>query len=87
MITPDGPLGFQVSATDPDHEMRLIGHFSTLAEAEAFADSMRQIDGGQSYSMGPKAIGLTVVSTQHTRERHRLGLPRDARLSVGRIFG
>ena len=59
MITPDGPLGFQVSATDPDHEMRLIGHFSTLAEAEAFADSMRQIDGRQSYSMGPKAIGLT----------------------------
>ena len=55
MITPDGRLGFQVSATDdPDHEMILIGHFSTLAEAEAFADSMRQIDGGQSYSMGPK---------------------------------
>ena len=54
MITPDGPLGFQVSATDPDHEMRLIGHFSTLAEAEAFADSMRQIDAGRSHSMRPE---------------------------------
>jgi hypothetical protein len=47
-------LGFQVSATHPDHEMRVIGHFSTLAEAEAFANSMRQIDGGRSHSMGPK---------------------------------
>jgi hypothetical protein len=54
MITPDGPLGFQVSATGPDHETRLIGDFSTLAEAEAFADSMRQIDAGRSYSMGPR---------------------------------
>jgi hypothetical protein len=53
-ITPDGPLGFQVSATHPDHEMSVIGHFSTLAEAEAFANSMRQIDGGRSHSMGPK---------------------------------
>jgi hypothetical protein len=53
MITADGPLGFQVNAVDPDHETTLIGHFSTLAEAEAFADSMRQSDGGRSYSMGP----------------------------------
>ena len=54
VVTPGGPLGFQVSATGPDHEARLIGNFSTLAEAEAFADSMRQIDAGRSYSMGPK---------------------------------
>ena len=54
MITPDRPLGFQVSALYPDHDTRLIGHFSTLVEAEEFADSMRQIDGGRSYSMGPK---------------------------------
>ena len=55
VITPDGPLGFRVSAADDlDRETRLIGHFSTLAEAEEFADSMRQIDGGRSYSMGPK---------------------------------
>jgi hypothetical protein len=53
MITADGPLGFQVSAMDPDHETRMIGHFSTLAEAEEFADSMRQIDGGRSYFMAP----------------------------------
>jgi hypothetical protein len=54
MITPDRPLGFQVSALYPDHDTRLIGHFSTLVEAEEFADSMRQIDGGRSYSMGPE---------------------------------
>jgi hypothetical protein len=57
MITPDASSGFQVSATHPDHEMRLIAHFSTLAEAEAFADSMRQIDAGRTYSMGPKQAG------------------------------
>jgi hypothetical protein len=39
---------------DPDHETRLIGHFNTLAEAEEFADSRRQIDGSCSYSMRPK---------------------------------
>jgi hypothetical protein len=54
MVTPGGPLGFQVNATGPDYEVRLVGNFSTLAEAEAFADSMRQIDAGRSYAMGPK---------------------------------
>jgi hypothetical protein len=53
MIAPGGPLGFQVNATGPDHQARLIGNFSTLAEAEAFADSMRQIDADRSFSMGP----------------------------------
>ena len=47
-------MGFQVNATGPEHETRLIGEFSTLAEAEAFAALMRQIDAGRSYSMGPK---------------------------------
>jgi hypothetical protein len=54
VVTPGGTLGFQVSATGPDHAQALVGDFSTLAEAEAFADSMRQIDAGRSYSMGPK---------------------------------
>jgi hypothetical protein len=54
VVTPGGPLGFQVNATGPDYEVRLVGNFSTLAEAEAFADSMRQIDAGRSYAMGPK---------------------------------
>jgi hypothetical protein len=48
-----GPMGFQVNATSPEHETRLIGDFSTLAEAEAFAALMRQIDAGRSYSTGP----------------------------------
>jgi Chalcone isomerase-like len=30
-------LGFQVSATGPEHEISLIGDFRSLAEAEAFA--------------------------------------------------
>jgi hypothetical protein len=47
-------LGYQVNATGPDQETRLIGDFSTLAEAEAFAASMRQIDGGRSYLMASK---------------------------------
>jgi hypothetical protein len=50
---PGGPSGFQVNATGSDHEIRLIGDFSTLAEAEAFAHSAREIDAGRSYSMGP----------------------------------
>ena len=54
VTTPGGPLGFQVSATGPDHEAGLVGDFATLAEAEAFAASMRRIDGGRSYSMGQK---------------------------------
>jgi hypothetical protein len=57
VVTPGGPLGFQVNAIGPDHEARLIGDFSTLAEAEAFATSMREIDAGRSYSMGPKQSG------------------------------
>jgi hypothetical protein len=48
-------MGFQVSATGPDHAPgALVGNFSTLAEAEAFADSMLRIDAGRTYSMGPK---------------------------------
>jgi hypothetical protein len=52
MITLDGPLGFQVNSVDPDHRRRLIGHFTTLAEAESFAESMGQIDGSRSHDMG-----------------------------------
>ena len=51
VVTPGGPLGFQVSVMGPDHEMRLISDFSTLAEAEAFTESMRRIDAGHSFSM------------------------------------
>jgi hypothetical protein len=54
VVTPGGPLGFQINVTGSDHEMRLLGDFGTLAEAEAFADSMREIDAGRSFSMGPK---------------------------------
>jgi hypothetical protein len=54
VVIPGGPMGFQVNAAGPDYDTRLIGDFSTRAEAEAFAASMRQIDAGRSYSLGPK---------------------------------
>jgi hypothetical protein len=50
MIAPAGPLGFQVSAKGPDHQMRRIGDFST--EADAFTDSLRQIDASRSAGGG-----------------------------------
>jgi hypothetical protein len=54
VVVPGGPLGFQVSVIDSDGGRRLVGDFSTHGEAEAFAQSMRQIDAGRSYAMGPK---------------------------------
>jgi hypothetical protein len=57
VVTPTGPLGFQVAATGlPDQASGLIADFSSLAEAEAFAASMRQIDAGRTYSMAPKEL-------------------------------
>ena len=54
-VIPTGPLGFQVTATGlPGETSRLIADFASLAEAEAFAASMRQIDAGRTYSMAPK---------------------------------
>jgi hypothetical protein len=38
----------------PEGIVGLIADFGSLAEAEAFAASMRQIDAGRTYSMGPK---------------------------------
>lgn len=45
LVTPTGPLGFQVTASNGGSN--LIGDFTSLSEAEAFAVSMRQIDAGQ----------------------------------------
>ena len=59
MVTPGGPLGFQVNATGLDHEARLIGDFSTLAEAEAFADSDAPDRRRPFLFHGAEAIGLT----------------------------
>ena len=56
-ITPTGPLGFQVTATGlPGETSGLIADFRSLAEAEAFVASMRQIDSGRTYSMAPKEL-------------------------------
>jgi len=55
VVTPTGPLGFQVSVAGlPEGRTGLIADFGTLAEAEAFATLMRQIDNGLTYSMAPK---------------------------------
>ena len=48
-VTGTEPKGFQVSVTGPSGT-NLIGDFSTLQEAEAFADKMRVIDAGRSHS-------------------------------------
>ena len=56
-VTPTGPLGFQVTATGlPGETSGLIAEFASLAEAEAFAASMRQIDAGLTYSLPPKEL-------------------------------
>jgi hypothetical protein len=60
-VTPTGPLGFQVTATGLPGETieessRLIADFGSLAEAEVFAASMRQIGVGRTYSMAPKEL-------------------------------
>ena len=50
-VTATGPKGFQVSVTGPaPRGTSLIGDFGSLQEAEAFADQMREIDAGRSYS-------------------------------------
>ena len=44
-------MGYQVSLARPyPHGTSLIGDFYSLQEAEAFADKMREIDAGRSYS-------------------------------------
>jgi hypothetical protein len=48
-VTGTEPKGFQVSVTGPSGT-NLIGDFSTLQEAEAFADKMRVIDADRSHS-------------------------------------
>jgi hypothetical protein len=60
-VTPTGPLGFQVTATGLPGETieetsRLIADFGSLAEAEVFAASIRQIGVGRTYSMAPKEL-------------------------------
>ena len=50
-VTATGPRGFQVSVTGPaPRGASLISDFGSLHEAEAFADQMRKIDAGRSYS-------------------------------------
>jgi hypothetical protein len=48
-VTGTESRGFQVSVTGPSGT-NLIGDFSTLQEAEAFADQMRAIDADRSHS-------------------------------------
>jgi hypothetical protein len=50
--------GFQVSVTGPSGT-NLIGDFSTLQEAEAFADQVRVIDADQSHSTPTPLPGST----------------------------
>ena len=55
VVTPTGPLGFQVSATDLAQALiGLVADFGSLSEAEAFAASMRQIDAKGTHLMDPE---------------------------------
>jgi hypothetical protein len=54
-------LGFQVSATEPEHEIRLIGDFSSLAEAEAFAFDAMDVE-----------TFLALVPAMHDGDNHSL---------------
>lgn len=50
VVSPTGPLGYQVSAAGEGGN-RVIADFASQEEAEAFASSMRRIDGGRTHSM------------------------------------
>jgi len=55
VVTPTGPLGFQVTATDlAEAPIGLVADFSSVAEADAFAAAMRQIDAEGTHLMDPK---------------------------------
>jgi len=43
-VTPTGPKGYQVTAIGPLLDGALVGDFCSEADAEAFAERMRQID-------------------------------------------
>lgn len=56
-VTPTGPMGFQVTATPlPGAVPHVVGNFASLVEAEAFADTMRQLDAGQSHDAAGKGL-------------------------------
>jgi hypothetical protein len=45
-----GPKGYQVAAISPEFQRMVVGEFRSLQAAEAFADSMREIDTAASHS-------------------------------------
>ena len=43
-VSPAGPEAYQVTAISPEFQSAVVGEFRSLQAAEAFADSMREID-------------------------------------------
>ena len=43
-VTSTGPKGYQVTVISPEFRGAVVGDFCSLEVAEAFADSMREID-------------------------------------------
>lgn len=64
-VTPTGPTGFQVSVTGP-HPLgtNLIADFAAVADAEAFADRMREIDAGRTDIM-PASLRPGALTGDH----------------------
>ena len=46
VVTAAGPKGYQVTAISPEWPGVVVGDFCSLQAAEAFAESMREIDAG-----------------------------------------
>jgi hypothetical protein len=54
-VTSTGPQGYQVIAISPEFQGAVVGDFGSLQAAEAFANSMREIDTAGFHSAGSSA--------------------------------
>ena len=68
VVTPTGPLGFQVSAIGVATN-GVIADFASQAEAEAFVAKMRQIDGGRSYTMTATKVKDLLAKAEEAETR------------------
>jgi hypothetical protein len=48
-VTATGSESYQVTVVSPEWRGAIVGNFSSLSAAEAFAESMRTIDAGDSH--------------------------------------
>jgi hypothetical protein len=80
-VTSNGvsPNCYQVTAISPEFQGEVVGDFSSLEAAEAFADSMRKIDAAPVHSdrnQPPLSVGIG-LPTPRNRYRHTKGRRAD----------